>query len=44
MHIGGKFMTPDGFDVLKEMSLLNKKTNIVHANNIPNEMLDKLVD
>lgn len=44
MHIGGKFMTPEGFDVLKEMKLLNKKTNIVHANNIPNEMLDKLVD
>ncbi|MDG2187759.1 MAG: amidohydrolase family protein [Hyphomicrobiales bacterium] len=44
MHIGGKFLTPDGFDVLKNMGLLNKKTNIVHANNISNEMLDSLVN
>ena len=44
MHIGGKFLTPNGFDVLRDLKLLNKKTNIVHANNISNEMLDLLID
>ena len=44
MHIGGKFLTPNGFDVLRDLNLLNKKTNIVHANNISNEMLDLLID
>ena len=44
MHIGGKFLTPDGFDVLKKLDLLNNKTNIVHANNISDEMLDNLID
>ena len=44
MHVGGNFLTPDGFNVLKKENLLNKKTNIVHANNITNEMLDVLVD
>ena len=29
MHIGGKFLTPNGFDVLRDLNLLNKKTNIV---------------
>ena len=44
MHVGGNFLTPHGFSKLKEENLLNNNTNIVHANNIPNEMLDLLVD
>tara|TARA_Y100000590_G_scaffold470759_1_gene669575 strand:+ start:13737 stop:15083 length:1347 start_codon:yes stop_codon:yes gene_type:complete len=44
MHIGGNFLTPDGFEVLKKLDLLNNKTNIVHANNISDEMLNSLID
>ena len=44
MNVGGSFLTPHGFSALKKENLLNKNTNIVHANNIPNEMLDLLVD
>ncbi len=44
MHVGGNFLTPDGFNALKKENLLNKNTNIVHANNITDEMLNLLVD
>ena len=44
MHIGGKFLTPNGFDNLNKLNLLNSKTNIVHANRITDDMLKMLID
>jgi cytosine/adenosine deaminase-related metal-dependent hydrolase len=44
MHIGGKFLTPNGFDELNKLNLLNSKTNIVHANRITDDMLNMLIN
>ncbi|MDB4831581.1 amidohydrolase family protein [Hyphomicrobiales bacterium] len=44
MHIGGQFLTPNGFDDLNKLNLLSSKTNIVHANRITDDMLNMLIE
>jgi cytosine/adenosine deaminase-related metal-dependent hydrolase len=45
MHVGGgAAIVPDGFERLAEERLLSEKTNIVHGNNLSDDVIERTVD